>query len=351
MASYPSYPPPPPPPDQAPPPPPQWSPPPPGGPSPWQAPTPTGWRAWSAGKKVVVGGAAVVGALVVLGVLNSLANPKPPRVTPPVGGNVPPTASSPGAAATSAPPSASVAVTTASPTVTPDLRPAAFEQSDLTINPSWAALGGDAAVSINVANRGGLSGSYLVELTVDGERVASHEVTLDGGANQAVTFALPALPLGAHVIDVNGDTGEFRVADVQRPDSGTMLINKGRKGEGILEIVNEGTRDAIVAMTRANNPSKTPVAIYVRGGATETIRRIGDGNYVIFYGYGDDWDGYSQRFLTDATYRKFADPFPYETTATTLPGWQLTLQSAVGGSAPTDPVSGGDFPAFEGEEP
>ena len=105
------------------------------------------------------------------------------------------------------------------------------------------------------------------------------------------------------------------------------------------------------AMTRANNPSKTPVAIYVRGGATETIRRIGDGNYVIFYGYGDDWDVFSQRFLTDATYRKFADPFPYETTATTLPGWQLTLQSATGGSAPTDPVSGGDFPAFEGEEP
>jgi hypothetical protein len=344
-----SYLPPPPPPDQ--PPPPQWSPSPPGGPAPWQAPPPTGWRALSTGKKALVAGAAVVGALFALGVLNSLANPKPPRASAPVGGNIPATASSPGVASPAASASASLVAATASPTVTPDVRPAAFEQTGLTITPNWAAPDAEVTVTVDVANSGGLPGTHTVALTVDGQQVASQEVSLNGGASQTVTFSLPALPLGAHVIDVNGDTDELRVADVQRPESGTMLINKGRKGQGILEVVNQGTRDAIVAMTRANNPSKTPVAIYVRAGSTETIKRIGDGNYIVFYGYGNDWDAYSQRFLTDAKYAKFADPFPYETTSTTLPGWRVTLQALGGGSAPTDDVAGGDFPAFEGEEP
>ncbi|WP_436936449.1 BGTF surface domain-containing protein [Halovenus marina] len=75
--------------------------------------------------------------------------------------------------------------------------PATFIVDALNPQEATATVGDEVQVSATVANEGGVEGSATVELTLDGEAVASQDVTLAGGDFQTVTFTVDTSELSA----------------------------------------------------------------------------------------------------------------------------------------------------------
>ncbi len=117
---------------------------------------------------------------------------------------------------------------------------------------------------------------------------------------------------------------------IQRPDK--------RRGEGRFKIENEGQRDAVVVLTKDEQPH---VVVYVRAGDVFTVEGIPDGTYEVLDMTGSDWNG--REFLTLGRRSRFVEPFPFVTTATQYPGWVITLGSTSGNTEGA-PVSEGAFP-------
>jgi hypothetical protein len=90
--------------------------------------------------------------------------------------------------------------------------PAKFEASNLTVSPSQAQLNQEVAISVNVANTGGSSGDYTVELKVDGTVKESKRVTLAAGASQIVNFTITGEAVGRYQVEIAGLNGEFVIA-------------------------------------------------------------------------------------------------------------------------------------------
>ena len=93
----------------------------------------------------------------------------------------------------------------------PEPAPAKFEVSNLTVSPSQAHLNQEITISLNVANTGGKSGDYNLELKVDGTMKSTTRVTVAPGASQTVNFTLTDDTAGKHQVEVAGLSGEFEV--------------------------------------------------------------------------------------------------------------------------------------------
>jgi len=95
--------------------------------------------------------------------------------------------------------------------------PAKFEVSNLTVSPSQAQPNQEVTVSIDVANIGGESGNYSLELKVDGTVRSSKQVIVAAGASQTVNFTTTGYAAGKHQVEVAGLTGEFDVIKISQP--------------------------------------------------------------------------------------------------------------------------------------
>jgi hypothetical protein len=98
-------------------------------------------------------------------------------------------------------------------TETPAPSPAAFSLSSLTVLPNEVAPGGTVTISVNVANTGGETGTYIVTLKIDDVVEASKEVSIDAGASQEVTFTTAKDVAKTYSVDVNGLGGTFVVTE------------------------------------------------------------------------------------------------------------------------------------------
>jgi len=100
--------------------------------------------------------------------------------------------------------------------------PAKFETSNLTINPAQAQPNEAIIASVSVANTGGTTGDYSLEIRVDGIASGRKEVTLAPAASQAVSFTIAADTVGKHRAQVAGLTTEFEV--MAQPAANMWLI-------------------------------------------------------------------------------------------------------------------------------
>jgi hypothetical protein len=62
-----------------------------------------------------------------------------------------------------------------------------------------------------VTNNGTASGSYQVDLKIDGVKVDSKTIQLDAGGNAQVAFSSTQNEVGSHAVDVNGQKTAFSV--------------------------------------------------------------------------------------------------------------------------------------------
>jgi len=95
--------------------------------------------------------------------------------------------------------------------------PANFEVSNLTISPSQIQINQEVIISLNLANTGGRSGDYNLELKVDGNVKSTTQVTIAAGASQTVNFTLTGDTAGKHQIEIAGLVGEFEVIQSATP--------------------------------------------------------------------------------------------------------------------------------------
>jgi hypothetical protein len=97
--------------------------------------------------------------------------------------------------------------------------PAHFTSSGLSIVPSvkkiWEPVtfvtktGESVTITANVANDGGQSGTYTVELKLNGETVDTKTVTLGAGQSQQVKFTQSGLDYGQYEVNVAGLSDTF----------------------------------------------------------------------------------------------------------------------------------------------
>jgi hypothetical protein len=94
-------------------------------------------------------------------------------------------------------------------------QPAHFAASGLSIVPSVGKTtfvtktGENVTITANVANDGGQSGTYTVELKLNGETVDTKTVTLGAGQSQQVSFTRSGLDDGQYEVNVAGLSGTF----------------------------------------------------------------------------------------------------------------------------------------------
>lgn len=96
-------------------------------------------------------------------------------------------------------------------------RPAAFNVSDLTIDPAEITIGNKVAISVIVTNTGDLTGSYEVSLNIDNVVAQSQEIVLYGGASQKVSFSVTPDTAGEHTIHVCDLLGKCIVKAPEAP--------------------------------------------------------------------------------------------------------------------------------------
>ena len=126
---------------------------------------------------------------------------------------------------------------------------------------------------------------------------------------------------------------------ISRPPTGVIQPNVTNLGCGQFEVENGTAADGVVALMLGE---QAVTAAYVRAGETATMFDIGDGVYQIYFTTGSDWDG--NQFTQGASYQRFEDTLPYETTATTCNIWNVTLHGVVGGNAATEGLPADQFP-------
>jgi hypothetical protein len=115
------------------------------------------------------------------------------------------------------------ATPTPTPSPTPTGKPAAFTLSNLSIQPAEIDKGEEVTISVLLSNTGELRGSYEVNLAVNDEIIEFKTVTLDGGAEQTVTFTTTENTPGTFTIKVNDLSGTFTVKAPPPPTSGTTV--------------------------------------------------------------------------------------------------------------------------------
>ncbi len=89
--------------------------------------------------------------------------------------------------------------------------PAHFVASGLSILPAEIKVGENVTISLNVANDGEETGTYIVELKINGQTIDSHLVTLDGGQSEPVSFTVTETEAGQYEVTVSGLSGSFGV--------------------------------------------------------------------------------------------------------------------------------------------
>ena len=142
-------------------------------------------------------------------------SPQTTTFSPPLQTTTPPTTT----AAT--PVITSTAPTTTSPPTTitkqPELKPAAFTISNLTVTPSEVISGAAVTIEVIATNTGELSGSFDVNLKIDGVAEFTQKVTLAGGASQKVSFRSTKTTAKSYTVVVDILTGVFTVKTVSPP--------------------------------------------------------------------------------------------------------------------------------------
>lgn len=104
-------------------------------------------------------------------------------------------------------------------------RPAVLQISELTISPKQVDPGQLVNISVKVSNTGDLTGTYEINLKINGVSEAKKAITVPGGESQIVYFSTVGDDPGKYSIDANGVKGEF-VVEPAVPSKATFSVSQ-----------------------------------------------------------------------------------------------------------------------------
>lgn len=138
-----------------------------------------------------------------------------------------------------------------------------------------------------------------------------------------------------------------------RPDyslpHGTVLKESSyyMSGEGTLEISNGTRYDAVAKLVKGNTAI---YSVYIGANRDYTIEGISDGYYELMFAQGSDWNTVTKQFNKNQSYSAFDETFDFITTEDEYyyypPGFEVTLNPVVGGTAETSSVNPAEFNAY-----
>lgn len=134
-----------------------------------------------------------------------------------------------------------------------------------------------------------------------------------------------------------------------RPLNGEIIIDRRETvGEGTLTVENGTLWDGLIIL--ADLEKQSLVAFYIHSEKEVTLGGIPDGEYILFFSTGEDWNTAGKSFSKPLDFKRFEDTLLFRTTKTQYTIWSLTLHPVVGGEAATESVNPEDFPSLE-EQP
>ncbi|MGC5010609.1 hypothetical protein ACLQ2R_07585 [Streptosporangium sp. DT93] len=131
----------------------------------------------------------------------------------------------------------------------------------------------------------------------------------------------------------------------RRLSNGSFVASESRSGRGSLELRNGTAQDAVVILVRGGRKA---VSVYVRKKSKFKIQGVRDGNYKIYYTFGEDWDSKARTFTRSCDFQQFGKSVRFTTTRTAThirwSVWTITLHSVVGGNVKPKKINPNDFP-------
>lgn len=226
------------------------------------------------------------------------------------------------------------------------LAPAELSVDAVTVSPNPPDMNAspDVTVTATVSNIGDIDGTFPLEVTLDGEVVATRDVTLPGGASADEQFVVTVAHAGVNNVAVNDVAVEFDVYQLARPTTGTVVVNQIGGGVNQLKVFNDSTYDVYVVLAAPGENQPALLGVYVRGGESTTVRHIADGTYVAYYVYGSDWCTFHQRFTGYADYGMFDTVYEFESPGNYYSILELSFGVSGGSGTPTSNVDADDFP-------
>jgi|WetSurMetagenome_2_1015567.scaffolds.fasta_scaffold105022_2 hypothetical protein len=144
--------------------------------------------------------------------------------------------------------------------------------------------------------------------------------------------------------DDDDDTGTNTVPAFSNPiSSGTILIDSMfPRGLGELNIRNARTdKDAVAILVRSGSLEPL-IAVYIEAGEKNTMKGIQDGNYVLYYALGQEWNSFTRQFTKNGEYYRSSNQLTYATTSKTTRTqfeWSWTVYDITIGYGDSHPVA------------
>jgi hypothetical protein len=108
------------------------------------------------------------------------------------------------------------------------VKPAEFQVTDLTVNPTSASVDEVIEISVRVNNIGEATGSYSVNLQIDGTTRETRDITLAGQATEFVEFKISETNSGTHTVEIDSQSGSFTVSSITTSSNirlHSMIVN------------------------------------------------------------------------------------------------------------------------------
>ena len=113
--------------------------------------------------------------------------------------------------------------------------------------------------------------------------------------------------------------------DQNRPETGTVIHDMYRNGDGVLTINNNWTRDTVAIITdKRNNPK---IVVYLRSKDSLDIEGIKDGEYIPYFTIGEGWNATAKEFDRVEDHLRYP-PMIFETNETCYTTQEITLYEA-----------------------
>jgi hypothetical protein len=150
----------------------------------------------------------------------------------------------------------------------PEIPPAKIQMMELQVTPQSAFVGQDVAVSVNVTNIGGESGTFPVSVILDGTQNQVQTVKLAAGEVTTVEFTISGASEGTHIVGIGSLEGSFTL---ENPiEFSTLAVNRteAQIGEPIgitIQVTNKAPTNESYSLTLSINDS----AIQTKAGQVE----------------------------------------------------------------------------------
>ncbi|PVX25902.1 MAG: hypothetical protein CW716_07045, partial [Candidatus Bathyarchaeum sp.] len=148
------------------------------------------------------------------------------------------------------------------------VKPAEFQVTDLAVNPSSAIAGETVEISVKVTNVGEESGTYTVNLKIDGTTKDTKEITLAGQVTDTVDFEVTEENAGTHTVEVGSQSETFTI---EAPVEASDKIDLQRVFVNPYEVwVGETVTITVRASNTANEEAVLGARLLVAGEAVAT---------------------------------------------------------------------------------